>query len=105
TRLSLSKFSSSPVALRPPFRLLFDRVPVSRGETVTVEVLGSGDASAAGQEFVLKKSPLTYLAGESASGTGYRSTLRVWVDGVEWTEVRSFYGQSAKATIFVTRED
>jgi predicted phage baseplate assembly protein len=103
--LSLSMFSSSPAGLRAPLRLLFDLVSVSRGETLSLEVLGSGDATKPGQEFVLAKAPLTYLAGESASGTGYTSTLRVWVDGVEWTEVQSFYGQSPKATVFVTRED
>jgi predicted phage baseplate assembly protein len=103
--LSLSGFSPKPAGLRPPFRLLFDLVSVSRGTTVPAEVLGSGDAAVAGQELVLKKAPLTYLPGDSASGAGYRSTLRVRVDGIEWSEVPSFYGRPADARIFVTRED
>jgi predicted phage baseplate assembly protein len=79
---------------------------VTRGETVANEVLGNGDASQAGQEFVLKKSPLTYvLDPSSSSGENYKSTLRVWVNGIEWTEVASFYGQKHDATVFVTRED
>jgi len=93
-------------ALTPPLRVLFNPLPVSRGQTVTSEILGSGDASLAGQEFVLKKSPLTYLlSGTSTSGRNYTSTLRVWVNGVEWQEMPSFYEQSATARIFVTRED
>jgi predicted phage baseplate assembly protein len=93
--------------LAAPLSVLFDLLPVSRGKTVSREILGSGDATiAAGQEFVLQKSPLTYLQGsDSTSGSGYKSTLRIWVDGVAWYEVPSFYGQAANAHIFVTRED
>lgn len=93
-------------SLTPPLRVLFDLLPVSRGETVANELLGSGDASIPGQEFVLQKFPLTYLlSGDSTSGDSYKSTLRVWVNGIEWQEVPSFYGQSSDAPIFVTRED
>ena len=95
------------VTLNSPLNVLFDLLFVSRGKTVANEVLGSGDATiAVGQEFALQKSPLTYLqSGTSASGTGYKSALLVWVDGVQWTEVPSFYGQAPNAKIFVTRED
>ena len=57
----------------------------------------SGDAATPNQEFTLKKSPLTYLQ----SGGGYASTLQVWVDGVEWTEAQSFYGQPKDATRYL----
>ena len=70
---------------------------MSRGTTVTGEVLGSGNAALASQSFTLSKSPLTYLA----SGNGAASTLAVYVDGVKWTEVPSFYGQAAGARVFV----
>jgi hypothetical protein len=104
--LDLSGLPSPPVNLVPPLNVLFNLLSVSRGKTVSNEVLGSGDATAAGQEFVLQKSPLTYLqSGDSTSGTGYKSTLKVWVDGVQWQEVQSFYGQPPDAHIFVTRED
>ena len=60
----------------------------------------------AGQEFVLKKSPVTYFADPtSRSGEGYTSTVRISVDGLEGIEVPSFYGQARDAKIFVTRED
>ena len=93
--------------LAAPLSVMFDLLPVSRGKTVANEILGSGDATIAiGQEFVLQKSPLTYLqSADSTSGTGYKSTLKVWVDGVEWYEVPSFFGQAADARVFVTRED
>lgn len=93
-------------ALVPPLRTLFNTVAVSRGQTVSEEVLGSGDATIPGQEFVLQNAPLTYLLDPaSATGENYRSTLRVWVNGVEWHEARSFYEQPPTATIFITRED
>jgi predicted phage baseplate assembly protein len=82
-------------------RLLTNLVSVSRAKSVASEILGSGDAAVAGQQFVLKKSPLTYLQ----SGQGYASTLRVHVNDVAWHEVTSFYGQPAGAKVFVTRED
>jgi hypothetical protein len=81
-------------------------LPVSRGQSVRGEVLGSGDPTLAGQELVLKQSPLTYLTDTGPRSTnGYRSTLRIRVDGIEWREVPSFYGQPADARVFVTRED
>ena len=92
--------------LSPPLRVLYGLLTVSRGQTVAHEILGSGDATVAGQSFRLKKSPLTYLPG-AALGTGqnYRSTLTVRIDGIAWQEAPSFYGQRPDARIFVTRED
>jgi hypothetical protein len=85
-----------------PLSLLFAVIPVSRGKTVTKEIVGSGDATIAGQVFTLQKSPLTYFPGPDASFPS--STLRVSVDGVAWKEVPSFYDQPADARVFVTRE-
>src|SRR5262249_29379205 len=79
----------------------FDVLTVSRGTTVSDEVLGSGDATSPNQEFTLKKSPLTYLQ----RGAGYASTLQVWVEGVEWQEAHSLFDQPKDAPIFGTRED
>jgi predicted phage baseplate assembly protein len=83
--------------LAVPLQLLLDLVPVSRGKTVTGEVLGSGNAALANQSFTLSKSPLTYLA----SGNGAVPALAVYVDGIEWQRVPSFYGQAANARVFV----
>jgi len=93
-------------SLTAPLAAFFNLLFVTRGKTVPSEILGSGDATIAGQEFVLQKSPLTYLArGDSTSGTDYASTLQVRVNGLLWQEVPSFYAQPADAHIFVTRED
>lgn len=101
-RLSLDAIATKPVPTLPtPLRVLHNRVRVTRGKSVPQEVLGTGDAAIAGQEFTLAKSPLTYLP----HGDGYRSTLAVFVRGEQWTEVESFYGQPADARVFVTRED
>lgn len=106
SNLQVSDVSYPGATLTAPLQVLFNLLPVSRGKTVPNEILGSGDASIPGQEFVLQKSPLTYLqSADSSSGTSYTSTLRVWVNSVEWQEVPSFYGQPADEHIFVTRED
>jgi Baseplate J-like protein len=85
---------TTPLAV--PLQLLTSLLPVSRGTTVTGEILGSGSAALASQSFTLANSPLTYLAGTS----GPVSTLAVYVDGVQWHEVPSFYGQAADARVF-----
>jgi len=106
TSLQLSDLPAPPVTLTTPLRALFDLLSVTRGATVPTEILGNGDATVAGQEFVLKKSPVTYLlSAGGASDVNYKSTLRVWVDGLEWKEVSSFFEQPADAQVFVTRED
>jgi hypothetical protein len=104
---STSMHLADPVpVLVPPLRVLFNLLPVSRGKTVANEVLGNGNTLVAGQEFVLQNAPVTYLQdANSISGDDYSSTVRVWVNQVEWTEVRSFYGQPPGAQVFLTRED
>jgi hypothetical protein len=96
TGIAPSPTPASP-SLAVPLQLLLNLVPVSRGKTVTGEVLGSGNAALASQSFTLSKSPLTYLP----SGGGPVSTLTVTVNQIEWQEVPSFYGQAANARVFV----
>jgi predicted phage baseplate assembly protein len=80
-------------------------VSASRGETVPAEVLGSGDASFPNQSFVLQKKPLTYLPSPSAQNEwGAVSTLDIYVDGLRWTEVASFFGVAPDAQIYVVRQ-
>jgi predicted phage baseplate assembly protein len=103
---STVQLTDTAAALTPPLQVLVNLLAVSRGQTVSQEVLGSGDASQPGQEFVLKKKPVTYLSDPSSlSGDLYSSTVRVWVNDIEWHEVQNFYGRSAGEQIFVTRED
>jgi hypothetical protein len=90
----------SPV-LQPPINVYYNLLPVTCGKTVANEVLGSGDATAAGQTFKLSKSPVTYLT----VGVTYASTIVLTVNGQPWSEVLNFYNQPANAQVFVTRED
>jgi Baseplate J-like protein len=106
TATQLSNLAPDAPTLSAPVNVLFNLLNMSRGKTVLNEVLGSGDASVAAQEFVLKKSPLTYLLSTDSSSIGnYKSTLQLWVNGIQWKEVPSFYQQPAMACIFVTYED
>lgn len=87
--------------LQPPFLVLPNVLTVTRGKTVANETLGSGDATNPAQSFKLSQSPVTYLQ----TGATYASTIALTVNGQPWTEVASFYGQPANATVFVTSED
>ncbi len=74
----------------------------THGET-REEVLGSGDATAAGQQFGLRQSPLTYVPAPTPSGGA--STLQVRVDGVLWDAVDSFIGRWPGDHVYTTRSD
>lgn len=102
TRLELSK----------PLVDLFDRttlhvnanvVLATHGETVEQEVLGGGDGSLANQEFVLNKTPLTYVS--APTPTGGESTLEVRANDVLWEEVSSLYGLEARSRAYTVRHD
>jgi len=75
----------------------------THGETVK-EVFEGGDATRTFQRFALKQTPLTYVS-STATPSGIRSTLRVWVDEVEWHEVPWLYGRGSEERVFVTRQD
>lgn len=93
-------------SLSSPVTVLGNVVSVSRGESVNHEILGSGDATTANQFFKLKKGPLTYLnAPTSANEQGVATTLKVYVDGVLWSEVSSFYSVGPDEHVYVVRQD
>jgi hypothetical protein len=92
--------------LQTPLRILWDLVAVSRGASVRHEVLGTGDAQAASQDFTLSKAPVTYLSDTPGrSGDGYSSTVTLAVGDRYWTEVPALYGHQAGEAIFVTYQD
>ncbi|HEU0053066.1 MAG TPA: hypothetical protein VFQ39_07805, partial [Longimicrobium sp.] len=82
-------------------------VPATQGATQggwpRPEVLGSGNASVSGQRFKLARSPLTFVPADTP--TGSKSTLKVWVNGVEWTEVDTLYGQPPDTACYQVRVD
>lgn len=89
-----------------PVRLHANLVKATRGERVKGEVLGSGNAATMHQSFKLKKSPLTYLATPAARNDwALRSTLRVFVNSVEWSLVSSFLLQGPADQVYTVRHD
>ncbi|MBK8460535.1 MAG: baseplate J/gp47 family protein [Micropruina sp.] len=98
--------SGTTGSLQTPLRLLWDLVSVSRGASVRDEQLGTGDATLAGQDFALAKSPVTFRTDfPGRSGDGYSSTVELAVEGGWWTEVPSLFGHRPEETIFETWND
>ena len=77
-------------------------VKATHGET-RKEVLGSGDASKSLQSFTLKQPPLTYVA--SPTPAGAESTLKVYVNDVEWHEADALSGLGPSDRRFITQTD
>jgi hypothetical protein len=96
------------LVLTDDLRNVYDRATVNvfanvaaatHGET-TREVLGSGDAARAYQEFNLRQAPLTYTGADTPSGVA--STLEVRVGGLLWEEVPALYGSGPKDRVYMT---
>lgn len=77
-------------------------VKATHGETRT-EVLGSGDGSKSLQQFNLKQPPLTFVPASNPSGVD--STLKVYVNDVQWYESETLVGLGSGDRRFVTRTD
>jgi hypothetical protein len=77
-------------------------VKATHGET-RQEVLGSGDASKALQQFTLRQPPLTYTSAPSISGID--STLAVRVNEVLWHEAPGLVQLGPQDRKFITRTD
>jgi len=75
-------------------------VPATHGET-TKEVLGNGDATQPFQRFTLKQRPLTYAFPPGSSVLDL--SLEIWVDGVKWREVSTFFGSGPKDRVYIVR--
>jgi hypothetical protein len=81
-------------------------IKASRGETVPLEILGSGNASDVNQAFLLKKKPLTYLPSPSAGNAlGLQNTLRVYVNDILWKEAPSFFNRKPDEAIYIVRQN
>lgn len=104
--LSANSTDSWKQSLTLPVDAYGNVITASRGEKVENEKMGSGDASAAGQSFKLKKKPLTYhLSPTADNDQGVKSTLTIYVDGIKWTEVNSFYGKGEYDQVYIVRQN
>lgn len=81
-------------------------ITASRGEKVSNEIMGGGDASIPNQTFKLKKKPLTYhLSPTAGNDNGVSNSLVVYVNGIKWTEVNSFYGKRDNDPVYIVRQN
>ncbi len=87
---------------RDTVKIFANVAKATHGETRS-ETLGAGDASKSLQAFTLKQPPLTYVSASNPSGI--ESTLKVYVNDVEWHETDSLSGQTSTARIFTTKTD
>lgn len=85
--------------LRDEVTIYANVVKATHGESRR-ETLGSGDGSKSLQQFALKQPPLTYVSAPTPSGV--ESTLKMFVNDVEWHEAESIFGLSSTERRFVT---
>jgi hypothetical protein len=102
-RFSADAASDFPDTLKAPISVFGNLLPVSRGESVFNEVLGSGDGTQANQQFKLRKKPLTYLIGQNPRDR--KSTLSIRVDGILWSEIGNFFDAGSEDHVFIVRHD
>ena len=77
-------------------------VKATHGET-RKEVLGSGDASKSLQSFTLKQPPLTFVAAPNPQGVD--STLKLYVNDVQWHETSSLARLLPAGRKFIARSN
>ena len=79
-------------------------VDATQGKTEDATVLGDGDNRAIFQTFPLPKAPLTYLL-QPEETPPQHAELQVWVSGLQWTRVDSFFNAQPNDQVYVVRED
>lgn len=100
----LDDASAAGEGLRAPVRVFGNLVTAIRGETVTAEAVGSGNAQAGFQTFTLKKGPLTYLP-LTTEASGLAPELEVRVNGILWTRVPTLLNSGANDEHYTVRTD
>jgi hypothetical protein len=85
--------------LTTPVSLFGNVVNAVRGQSVTGEALGSGNAAAASQSFSLARKPLTWVT-DAGSPIGRSPQLQIAVDGLYWTWAPSFFGKGPSDRVF-----
>jgi len=77
-------------------------VKATHGDTRS-ETLGAGDGSKALQAFTLRQPPLTHVP--SPTPAGAESTLKVYVNDVQWHEADALAGLGLRDRTFITKTD
>src|SRR4029077_2738154 len=67
------------------------------------ETLGNGDGAQSLQSFALKQPPLTFVSAPNPSGVD--STLKVFVNDVQWHKADTLAGLGPKDRKFITKTD
>ncbi len=101
TRLTLAQGLPEPL-VRSTVTVAANVVRATHGQS-RHEVLGSGSGRSVFQQFRLKGRPLTYLSAPTA--TGRSTTLRVYVDDVQWREVPDLTSSGPADRVYTVRED
>lgn len=105
-KLMLSQATGWATPLTLPVDVYGNVIAASRGETVKNEKMGSGNASLASQAFKLKKIPLSYYPSPTVNNEqSVKNTLTVYVDGILWSEVNSFYGIQEFDQVYTVRQN
>lgn len=105
-KLILNQGTTFTQPLTLPVNAFGNVISASRGETVSNEKMGSGNASAASQSFKLKKKPLSYYPSPTVDNDqSVKNSLTVYVDGILWTEVNSFYGMTGNDQVYIVRQN
>lgn len=100
-----TEFAYEPFVYESPTVNVYGNViPANQGKTQTEVVLGSGDARADFQTFAIPKDPLTYLLDETQTPAQVPE-LHVYVDGIEWQHVDSFFNYGPRDAVYIVRED
>jgi hypothetical protein len=76
----------------------------TQGKSQTEVVLGNGDRRQIFQTFKLPKMPLTYLLDETHTPAQVPE-LTVYVDGIAWTQVETFFNYGPDDAVYIVRED
>lgn len=102
--IQFGETETDAITLAPPLTAYGNLLYATRGESITNEILGSGDGTLTNQSFKFKSGPLTYVpAPGSGDERGVASTLNIRVNGILWTEVPTFFEAGPDDTIFIVR--
>jgi len=76
----------------------------TQGKTIADVVLGSGDNREIFQTFKIPDTPLTWLLNPTQT-PAHQAALKIYVEGVLWQSVDSFFNSGPQDSVYIIRED